>query len=62
MPAEPAPEPTSQPATAHRAYALPQTPTPERPSGGEWAIGIVFVLAALAIVALIALAITRLPA
>ncbi len=42
MPAEPAEEP---------APALPSSTYPEAKSAGEWAIGIAFVLAALALVA-----------
>ena len=60
MHAEP---PPGQPETEHLAYALPeQPPAPEPPTAGEWAIGIVFVLAALAIVAGIAWAILGLAA
>lgn len=44
MHAEPEPE--------HQALALPPA-APPPPTAGEWAIGIVFVLAALAVVALI---------
>ena len=62
MHAEPAPEPVPQAAADHLAYALPETPPPERPTAGEWVIGIVFVLAALAIVAGIAWAILGLAA
>ncbi len=53
MHAEPEPE--------HLALALPPS-APEPPTAGEWAIGIVFVLAALGIVAAIAWAIAALPA
>ncbi len=52
MPAEPEPE--------HLAYALPPA-APAPPTGGEWAIGIVFVLAALALVAWIGWTIASLP-
>ncbi len=53
MHAEPEPEP--------KAYALPeQPPPPAPPTAGEWAIGIVFVLAALTIVALIGWTIAQL--
>ena len=45
----------------HLAYAMPPA-APEPLSTGEWAIGIGFVLAAVAVVALIALALARLPA
>ncbi len=52
MHAEPAPVPAD---AEHLAYALPEPPpAPEPPTAGEWAIGIVFVLAALGIVAAIA--------
>lgn len=49
----------------HAEPALPHTrpeapPTPEPPVAGEWAIGIVFVLAALGFVAWIAWTISRL--
>ncbi len=53
MHAEPEPE--------HLAYALPPA-APAPPTAGEWAIGIVFVLAALGLVAAIAWAIAGLRA
>ena len=53
--------PAHEPAPEPKAYALPPA-APERPTAGEWAIGIVFVLAALAIVAAIAWAIVGLAA
>ncbi len=42
----------TEPEPEHVALALPPA-SPPPPTGGEWAIGIVFVLAALALVALI---------
>lgn len=41
-----------EPQEAHLAYALPPA-APEPPTAGEWTIGIAFVLAALALAALI---------
>jgi len=52
MHAEPAPE---------APHPAPAPPAPEPPTGGEWTIGIVFVLAALGLVAAIAWAIAGLP-
>lgn len=46
-------EPSEEPAPEHLAYAMPPA-APEPPTGVEWAIGIVFVLGALALVAAIA--------
>ncbi len=51
-----------EPEPEHLALALPPASAVEPPTGGEWAIGIVFVLAALAVVALIAWSIAGLPA
>lgn len=50
-------EPVEEP----KAYALPPSP-PAPPTSGEWSIGILFVLAALGLVAAIAWAIAGLPA
>ncbi len=52
-------------AEEHLAYAMPPStpetvPPPEPPTSGEWAIGIVFVLAALGLVAWIGWTIARL--
>ena len=54
MHAQSAPGETGESPPEPLAYALPPTPPTERPTAGEWAIGIAFVLAALAIVAGIA--------
>ncbi len=45
----------------HKVYAMPPA-APEPPTAGEWAIGIVFVLAALGVVAMIGWALAGLPA
>ncbi len=50
-----------EPDQEHMALALPPS-APPPPTAGEWAIGIVFVLAALGLVAAIAWAIAALPA
>jgi hypothetical protein len=49
-----------EPESEHQALALPPA-APPPPTPGEWAIGIVFVLAALGMVAWIAWAIAGLP-
>jgi hypothetical protein len=51
----------AEPAEEPKALALPPA-APEPPTPGEWAIGILFVLAAVALVGLIAWAIAGLPA